>query len=95
MTYVSTFAYLIYVSWHTMIRDIGKSSFGQIITNSERQIIRENTFIIIKNFYNKKLFSIPNDSILNVTYLLILINCKLHSNYYILKFLEKFGANFV
>jgi hypothetical protein len=37
-----------------MIRDIGKSSFGQIITNSEREIIRENTFTIIKNFYNKK-----------------------------------------
>ncbi len=38
----------VYVSWHTIIRDIGKSSHKLIITNSERQIITENTFIIIK-----------------------------------------------
>jgi hypothetical protein len=40
-----------------MIRDIGKSSSGEIITNSEREIIRENTGIIRKNFYTKKKLS--------------------------------------
>jgi hypothetical protein len=38
-----------YVSWHTIIRDIGKSSSREMITNSESQIIRENTFIV--NFF--------------------------------------------
>jgi hypothetical protein len=37
-----------------MIRGIGKSSSGEMITNSESEIIRENTFIVRKNFYTKK-----------------------------------------
>jgi hypothetical protein len=37
-----------------MIRDIGKNSSGEVITNSESSIIRENTFIIRKNIYTKK-----------------------------------------
>ncbi len=41
-----------------MIRDIGKSSSEEIITNSQSSIVRENTFILRKNFYNKKIFLI-------------------------------------
>jgi hypothetical protein len=51
MVNVSKLSEGLHVSWHTMIRDIGKSSSGEIITNSQSLIIRENTFIIRKLLY--------------------------------------------
>jgi len=46
-----------------MLRDVGKSISGEIITNNESSIIRENTFIIRKNF--EKLTFININSILH------------------------------